>query len=203
LLKEFEMSEGASKSFMERFSERMYQLMESFTMRVVPKDRVGLIFRWIFKLPIVLYDLGLSSGMSDQVLLLTTTGRKTGKPRRTPLGYTYDPELDANVVVAGWEGNTDWYRNLEANPQVEVQIGRTRFASTAQMLSRSERMRLLQRYVELNPFAVGMLEHLTGVRYDGSWESMEQLVVHLPAVAFAPQRERFDGGETESQTERG
>lgn len=172
-------------------------------MRVVPKEHVGPIFKWIFKLPILFYDLGLSSLMSDQVLLLTTTGRRTGKPRRTPLGYTYDSELQAYVVVAGWEGKTDWYRNLKANPQVKVQVGRSRFECRAQMLSKPERMRLLEEYVELNPFAVGMLEYLTGVRYDGSQDSVESLVAHLPAVAVSPGSGRSDGGEMGSRRTKG
>jgi deazaflavin-dependent oxidoreductase (nitroreductase family) len=60
-----------------------------------------------------------------QVLLLTTTGRRSGKPRTTPLIYI--PDGQALVVVASFGGSDvhpAWFLNLEANPDVEVTIRR-------------------------------------------------------------------------------
>jgi F420H(2)-dependent quinone reductase len=60
-----------------------------------------------------------------QALLLTTTGRRSGKPRTTPLIYI--PDGEALVVVASFGGSDvhpAWYLNLEANPDVEVKIRR-------------------------------------------------------------------------------
>ena len=58
-----------------------------------------------------------------QTLLLTTTGRKSGEPRTTPLIYA--PHGDAYTIVAS-KGGSDappaWYLNLSANPEVEVQV---------------------------------------------------------------------------------
>jgi deazaflavin-dependent oxidoreductase (nitroreductase family) len=58
------------------------------------------------------------------VMLLTTIGRKTGKPRVSPLLYLRD---DDRVIVVASKGGMDhhplWYRNLQVNPDVEVQIG--------------------------------------------------------------------------------
>ncbi len=57
------------------------------------------------------------------VLLLTTTGRKTGKQRTTPLAYLEDGD---RLVVIGSFGGADvhpaWYLNLVANPDVEVRV---------------------------------------------------------------------------------
>jgi deazaflavin-dependent oxidoreductase (nitroreductase family) len=61
------------------------------------------------------------------VLLLTTTGRSSGKRRTVPLSYLEDGE--AQVVIGSKGGaprHPDWYLNLEANPEVEVQVGRAR-----------------------------------------------------------------------------
>lgn len=59
------------------------------------------------------------------VCLLTTIGRKSGKPRTLPLLYLRDGDT---VVLVASRGGTDkvplWYKNLAANPDVEVQIGR-------------------------------------------------------------------------------
>jgi F420H(2)-dependent quinone reductase len=60
-----------------------------------------------------------------EVLLLTTTGRRSGKRRTTPLIYIRDGQ--ALVVVASFGGSDvhpAWYLNLEANPDVEVKIRR-------------------------------------------------------------------------------
>src|SRR6185436_17051817 len=61
-------------------------------------------------------------------LILTTTGRRSGQPRPTPLIYgTHDGD---HLVVASKGGSDEppaWYRNLTANPEVEVQVGGDRF----------------------------------------------------------------------------
>src|SRR5262245_57624301 len=67
------------------------------------------------------------------VLLLTTTGRKTGQPRTTPLGYFKD---DSNFVIiasnGGAENNPAWFYNLKSNPQVNLQIGNKQLAARAE-----------------------------------------------------------------------
>jgi deazaflavin-dependent oxidoreductase (nitroreductase family) len=76
-------------------------------------------------------------------LLLTTIGRKTGEPRTHPL--IYQPDGDNYVVVAskgGWEHHPLWYLNLEANPDVEVQVKGDRFKARARTAEGEERERL-------------------------------------------------------------
>jgi len=59
------------------------------------------------------------------ILLLTTTGRKSGEPRISPLLYVEDGD---RLVVVASNGGTErvpaWWRNLEANPRAHVQVGR-------------------------------------------------------------------------------
>jgi deazaflavin-dependent oxidoreductase (nitroreductase family) len=65
-------------------------------------------------------------------LILTTTGRKSGKRYSTPL--IYQPYQDDYLVVASKGGNDappEWYLNLQANPDVEVQVKADKFAATA------------------------------------------------------------------------
>lgn len=76
-------------------------------------------------------------------LLLTTTGRATGRLRRTALIYGQDG--DAHVVVASKGGARDdplWYRNLVADAQVQVQVADRRFAARARTAAGEERARL-------------------------------------------------------------
>ena len=77
------------------------------------------------------------------ILLLTTTGRRTGKPRTTPL--IYEKTDGAYVIVASKGGAPDhpgWYENLAREPRVEVQVKGDRFAARARTASGEERARL-------------------------------------------------------------
>jgi deazaflavin-dependent oxidoreductase (nitroreductase family) len=77
------------------------------------------------------------------VLLLTTTGRKTGNESTTPL--IYDRAGDHVVVVASKGGaprDPGWYRNLSAHPEVAVQIKGDRFRARARTARGQERERL-------------------------------------------------------------
>ncbi len=77
------------------------------------------------------------------ILLLTTTGRKSGRKRTTPLLYYEDG--DNAVVIASYGGSPEhpeWYLNLRANPKVEAQIGRETKAMVAEAANAEERARL-------------------------------------------------------------
>jgi deazaflavin-dependent oxidoreductase (nitroreductase family) len=77
------------------------------------------------------------------VLLLTTTGRRSGKARTTPL--TFFREGDDLVVIASNGGSDrapDWSLNLRQNPQATVRIGVQELAVTARTASAEERQRL-------------------------------------------------------------
>ena len=77
------------------------------------------------------------------VLLLTTSGRKTGNESTTPL--IYDLDGDNAVVVASQGGaprDPGWYRNLSVHPEVGVQIMGDRFRARARTARGEERERL-------------------------------------------------------------
>ena len=86
------------------------------------------------------------------ILLLTTTGRRSGLPRTTPLLYLQDGTRLA--IVASFGGHPThpvWYLNLAANPEVQVQVGRDRFSATARTADAEERERLWLQVVEMYP----------------------------------------------------
>ena len=73
-------------------------------------------------------------------LLLTTNGRRSGEPRTTPL--IYQRFGDDYLVVASDGGNDQhpaWYRNLEAEPEVEVQVRDDRFPARARTATAGEK----------------------------------------------------------------
>jgi deazaflavin-dependent oxidoreductase (nitroreductase family) len=76
-------------------------------------------------------------------LLLTTTGRRSGQQRTTPLIYGRDG--DRFLVVASKGGADEppaWYRNLEADPDVAVQVRGERFRALARTATAAEKARL-------------------------------------------------------------
>ena len=84
------------------------------------------------------------------VLLLNTTGRKSGQTRTAPLLYLEDG--DRYVVVASKGGMSHhplWFRNLEASPLVEVEIGRRKLPMTARRATTSEKETLWPRLVAM------------------------------------------------------
>lgn len=84
------------------------------------------------------------------VLLLTTTGRKTGAKRTTPLIYLEDGERFVLVASKGGMSHHPlWYTNLEANPEVEIQIGSEVRPMRAQRASDAEKAALWPRLVAI------------------------------------------------------
>nr|WP_156004661.1 nitroreductase family deazaflavin-dependent oxidoreductase [Streptomonospora sp. PA3] len=85
-------------------------------------------------------------------LILTTTGRTSGLKRSTPLIYRTDG--DAYVVVASSGGAPDhpqWYKNLLADPEVEVQVKAEEFRARARTATADEKKRLWPRMAEVWP----------------------------------------------------
>ncbi len=92
---------------------------------------------------------GISGGriFGNRILLLTTTGRKTGRARTTPVAYLSDG--DALVIVGGAAGaakHPDWSLNLESHPEALVQVGRRRMRVSATRALPEEQQRLWARY---------------------------------------------------------
>jgi deazaflavin-dependent oxidoreductase (nitroreductase family) len=81
-------------------------------------------FKYFNRSMLLLWRLGLGRWVNSwpsvggRILVLTTVGRKSGRLRRTPLNYAI---VDGDVYcVAGFGSISDWYRNIRANPAVEV-----------------------------------------------------------------------------------
>ncbi|MDZ4278043.1 MAG: nitroreductase family deazaflavin-dependent oxidoreductase [Dehalococcoidia bacterium] len=87
----------------------------------------------------------------SDIVLLTTTGRKSGQKRTATLLSMRDG--DDIIVIASNGGNPmhpAWYQNLRANPEAEVQIGGEKKRVRAETAGREERARLWPRIVEMN-----------------------------------------------------
>jgi deazaflavin-dependent oxidoreductase (nitroreductase family) len=87
------------------------------------------------------------------LLLLTTTGARSGEPRTVPLGYSRDG--DRYLVVAsnaGAEHHPGWYHNLLAHPEVTVEVGDQTFQARASTIEGTERERIWGSLIVEKPY---------------------------------------------------
>ena len=98
-------------------------------------------------------------GPTRVVLLFTTTGRKSGLPRLTPLQFE---DVDGDIYIASARGQeADWFKNILANPQVHVQMRSLEFAAVAEPVTDPAR---LADFIELrlrrHPVMIRLIMHL-------------------------------------------
>ena len=114
----------------------------------------------IFKVIVFLYNVsgGRIGGKMDKVpvLLLTTTGRKTGKKRTLPLVYIMDGS--AYVITAsagGADKNPGWFFNIRSNPQATIQVKDKHIKVMAEIAGQEKKSELWARLVEVAPNFAG------------------------------------------------
>lgn len=88
-----------------------------------------------------------------RLILLTTTGARTGTPHTTPVGYLADGGERILVIASagGSPRHPDWYRNLLAHPEATVESGVFTYRARAEVLTGEERDRAFARAVEAEP----------------------------------------------------
>ena len=113
--------------------------------RALNSAGTGVVIKWMSRLNTLAYKasggrVGGSFLQGAPVALLTTTGRKSGQPRVSPLLFLRDG--DRVVLVASQGGRTNnpmWYLNLKADPKVSVQIKKEVLELTARDATEAER----------------------------------------------------------------
>jgi deazaflavin-dependent oxidoreductase (nitroreductase family) len=93
------------------------------------------------------------------VLLLTTTGRKSGQPRTTPLQYEI---VNGDIYIASARGpQADWYKNILANPQVHVQLRDREFDAVAEPVTDPRRIAdFIELRLKRHPVMIRLIMHL-------------------------------------------
>ncbi len=141
-----------------------------------------------WRLPIWLYRLGLGGLLGRRFLLLEHVGRKTGRRRQTVLEVIrYDPEGPVFYVASGFGRRSHWFRNIQAHPQVTVQVGRTRYRAVARVLDPDRAAQVLMAYARAHPGAFRALARLLRMPVPRTPEDFRRLAEALPVVAFEAQ----------------
>jgi deazaflavin-dependent oxidoreductase (nitroreductase family) len=126
------------------------------------------------------------------VLLLTTRGRQTGVPRTTAVSFM--PVGDHFVVFSGFRGvSSNWYRNIRANPNVQIRVGRQEMRATARLVEDpSHRVDLMRQMAARSsgcgpPKPMRPLLKLTGIfDYDGEIGLALNAGGTLPVIEITP-----------------
>ena len=148
-------------------------------------------FNWqrmkhIQKLHRVLYKLGLGPIIGKIILLLTTTGRKTGLKRVTPLQYE---EIDGKYYLGAARGlMADWVRNIQADPQVEVRVKSSSFQGQAEVVTDPCRVAdFVEVRLQRHPFMIGLImQRAHGLSKHPSREQLEKLAEKEALVVITP-----------------
>jgi deazaflavin-dependent oxidoreductase (nitroreductase family) len=137
----------------------------------------------------LLYAVGLGPIVGKIILLLTTTGRKSGQKRITPLQYE---EIDGNYFLGSARGTkSDWYRNIEADGRVEVRVKNRRFRGVAETSTDPVRIAdFLETRLQRHPYMMGLLmQKAHGLPKAPSRQQLEELAASEAMVIIQPVEE--------------
>ncbi len=159
---------------------------EALFLSLLPRHPPGPVLRRVFRIPLLLYRIGGGRWLGRRFLVLTTRGRRTGRPHRAVLDHFRPDGGSSYFVMAGWGGATDWCRNLGVDDRVTVTVGTRSFAGRARRLSPEPAGRVLASYRRHNPFADRLLSRWAGVQIDGSEEGIRAAVEAFPVFVLEP-----------------
>ncbi len=135
----------------------------------------------------LLYALGLGPLIGKVILLLTTTGRKSGQRRVTPLQYE---EINGEYYLGAARGlKADWVRNIAANPQVELRVGAKRVPGRAEIVTDTVRVAdFLEVRLQRHPLMIGLImQKAHGLPKHPNRSQLESLSANEALVIIHPQ----------------
>lgn len=143
------------------------------------------LYKLTKKPPQIAYALGLGPLIGRKVLLLTTIGRKSGLPRVTPLQYE---EIEGCYYLGSALGTeADWYKNILANPQVEVRVGQKKFKGIAETSTDIRQLvEFIQYRLERNPRMLGAILKMHGMPAKPSREQLAEYSENRALVIIRP-----------------
>ena len=134
--------------------------------------------RWLVRAPIWAYRARFGALFGSRLVMLEHTGRTSGRRRYVVLEVVGHPAHDTYLVVSGFGGRAQWFRNLQANPKVRLYVRSRRPApAKARVLTRSETRAALAAYAAARPRTWATLKPVLE-------QTLGAEVGDLPMVAF-------------------
>lgn len=149
--------------------------------------RPNFVLRLIFRFPRWLYDARLGWIFGHRALLVTHRGRKSGLLRETALEVIrFDRATQASLVISAWGERSDWFRNIQHSPALQIETGGHRYVPTQRVLSTDEAVRELQRYTVEHRIAAKILERVFGFEITTGEEQRRAFASTIRMVEFRP-----------------
>ncbi len=140
----------------------------------------------IFKSPLFLYRLGMGWLFGQRFMMLTHLGRRSGKIHRTILAVLrYDAGSKEIMAISAWTGS-DWYKNIQAAPALQVETGFTRYAPAFRVLAPEEIARLFEQYRDKHPLFCRIVCRIPGWKWNSNYEEFLELARSVRGIAFRP-----------------
>lgn len=149
------------------------------------------VFDWskmknVQKIHRVLYAIGLGPVIGGFILLLTTTGRRSGLKRVTPLQYE---KIGVDYYLGAARGiKADWVRNIQLDPQVEMRVGAKKIHGTAEVVTDPARFAdFIEVRLERHPRMIGfIMEKAHGLPKRPSRAQLEEMAKTEAFVIVRP-----------------
>ncbi|WP_448004253.1 nitroreductase family deazaflavin-dependent oxidoreductase [Agromyces bauzanensis] len=157
----------------------------------MPTEKPGPVASFLYRAPVALYRARLGWILGGHFLVLTTTGRKSGRTRRTALEVARragEPgKLPTLWVVASRGRHTDWYANAVAGGPTRVTWKTHTFTPQVHALDPTERADLLADYQRRHPRAAAMLgSAVLGGEFTADPDQLQRLAAELRALRLDP-----------------
>ena len=142
--------------------------------------------RLFFRFPIALYRAGFGWLFGNRLLLLNHVGRKSGKQRQVVLEVAHhDKTTNTFIVNVGFGKSSDWYQNIQKNPDITIMVGKNAINVHAEDLSSKEGGDIMVDYLRKHPIEAKMASFI-GYRVKSNEEDFRALGEELSFVKFTP-----------------
>jgi deazaflavin-dependent oxidoreductase (nitroreductase family) len=155
------------------------------------EKRPNTLLKFFFKFPVYLHKLGFGGWermIGAQWMLLTTVGRKSGRTREAMVDVMdYDKAADTYYIEAAYGARADWFRNIQANPCFEAQVGRRKFHARAETLTNENAGEMIVKFYRKKPAYTRSVMAMVGLKFEGE-DQLRALGSKLTLLAVKPEK---------------
>jgi len=142
--------------------------------------------RSLLRLPIVAYRYGCGFLLGHRLVLISHTGRRSGRAFEVVLEVVARSAVGEVTVASGYGPRADWYRNLLADPETTMAVGRDFRRAVARPLTPDEGAEAMLAYARRHRRAARVLARHMGYEIDGSDADLAALGRAIPFVRLTP-----------------
>jgi deazaflavin-dependent oxidoreductase (nitroreductase family) len=147
--------------------------------------------KFFFKIPVYVARTGFAGWerlIGVEWMLLTSIGRKSGKKRYSMVDVlVHDKDADTYFIEVGFGKRSDWYRNIQASPVFEAQVGRRKFRATAEELPRERTADVMVDFVRRRPKYAKSVMKMVGITFTTE-EELRKMASQWLLLAVHPQK---------------